>query len=471
LQQNLGDMNHLKDRDNGEAKDIETDGSDIEVEDDQYDDDVPAPVEDNVKVIFDKIMKKVIGRKLNWKTKQDRKAFVQEHEQVLDQRTATEAQTLLHMIAISGVSYKPLATYLLQKYPHLIGFKDVDDKTAPYIAITKGNSSLLLSLCDKSEDLDRTLAKRCGFENSMHAALRSKLGPELTIKLINKASADTLSAQDQHGRTPLHIAVEYERCTGSQLEVIQSLIARGDRALDLFTKQPYDYSVYEHHLDTKKRAERAAVGAEAEVVRGEDPKLLPKLNPPRSQKHEDLREELSKPANEGKTKISPEARKENEMRPPPGPGALDRRGSNLLAAAHPKERANYQANEARQYKNTPSMLSEEYGLENPGSRTPDGTESVRGSAEDAVFALAKKGPVKEEKSKTKEEEKVTKESTEAVKLELQLHFLRTTFTTRDHDMALRFLYGPNTDGTQRDRSPRSEDLQRLTCCNRQTDLF
>jgi hypothetical protein len=93
------------------------------------------------------------------------------------------------------------------------------------------------------------------------------------------------------------------------------------------------------------------------------------------------------------------------------------------------------------------MLSEGHGLEDPAPRTPDGTESGRGSVENALLRLSKKVPAKDEKDKPKEEEKVSKESAEAVKLELQLHFLRTTFTTRDHDMAVRFLYGSNTEGT------------------------
>ena len=447
-------MSRAKDKENEELKEVETDGSDIEVEEDPYDDDVPAPVEDNVKAIFDKIMKKVTGRKLNWKTKADRKVFVQEHDQILDQRTAAEGQTLLHMIATSGTSYKPLVGYLLQKYPHLVRFKDEGDKTAPYVAILKNNISFLTSLYDKCEDLDKALALKCGFENSMHAAIRSKLGAELTIKLINKASVATLSAQDQHGRTPLHIAVEYDRCTDSQLGVIQTLIARGDQALDFFTKQPYESSVYEHHMDTRKKAERMAVTARTEVTRGEDAKVIPKSNPLKSQRHEGMREELAKSAVESKDGISSEARDENETKVPLGPGALDRRNSHFVPAPNPKERvngsdhrANYQANEARQYKNVSSMLSEGHGLEDPAPRTPDGTESGRGSVENALLRLSKKVPAKDEKDKPKEEEKVSKESAEAVKLELQLHFLRTTFTTRDHDMAVRFLYGSNTEGT------------------------
>ncbi len=76
-------------------------------------------------------------------------------------------------------------------------------------------------------------------------------GSKYTIKLIEKASEATLCATDQDGLTPLHLAVDYQRASEMQFNIVQALIAHGDAALDQYTLQSNEVSVYEYHQSTR----------------------------------------------------------------------------------------------------------------------------------------------------------------------------------------------------------------------------
>jgi hypothetical protein len=73
-----------------------------------------------------------------------------------------------------------------------------------------------------------------------------------------EATEDTLCARDNRGCTPLHLAVEYERCTtDSQFDIVKALIENGDSALEKFTTVPNHYSAYQYHEYTRGKAQRS----------------------------------------------------------------------------------------------------------------------------------------------------------------------------------------------------------------------
>ena len=85
----------------------------------------------------------------------------------------------------------------------------------------------------------------------IHAAILRDLPPVAVTSLVQCAKQETLSAQDAKGRTPLHYAVEYPRCSESQLAVVKELLARGHTALGKFTIEPDCFFVFQHHNQTR----------------------------------------------------------------------------------------------------------------------------------------------------------------------------------------------------------------------------
>lgn len=61
---------------------------------------------------------------------------------------------------------------------------------------------------------------------------------KLVLFLVEKANHATLVAQDAEGNTPLHLAVAFEPCTHSQLDIVRALVRQCDEAMDVLTKAP-----------------------------------------------------------------------------------------------------------------------------------------------------------------------------------------------------------------------------------------
>ncbi|KAK3293535.1 uncharacterized protein B0H64DRAFT_404798 [Chaetomium fimeti] len=133
--------------------------------------------------------------------------------------------------------------------------------------MSEGKRPLTLAISNKNEGFVRTVlrskhvrrslvnllgANREDTTNGIHLAIKTGLSTELTVELISKVTDQVLSRRDEAGLTPLHLAVEYERCTEAQLDVVKALLKHGDSALDVRTKVA-NLSVYRHHFDTRPK--------------------------------------------------------------------------------------------------------------------------------------------------------------------------------------------------------------------------
>ncbi|KAK0610002.1 hypothetical protein B0T17DRAFT_658553 [Bombardia bombarda] len=230
---------------------------------DGYDDDpvlLPAiDQEDPVLATFETIIQKGVRNELDLSSPEKRTAFLNSYgTNVLTDRTRA-GETILHLLA-ERLAYKNLIRLLVRKFRSLLDERDHRNRTPLYLAIATRNVVFIEVVClERAKDVDRLISMQCETaRNSIHAAIHYDLAYgktsgslEATLKLINMASETTLCAKDQDGCTPLHLAVDYARCKPSQLVIVRTLIAQGDKALDELTAKPGDLSVYQYHQYTR----------------------------------------------------------------------------------------------------------------------------------------------------------------------------------------------------------------------------
>ncbi|RAK99153.1 subtilisin-like protein [Aspergillus ibericus CBS 121593] len=240
------------------------------IDSDYEDDDLTnSPVQlvarDEVQTTFDEIISKICNKTLDLGSGRSRAEFLTQYGHFLDQMTRMNGESFLHVVA-SRMAHSTLIRYVVRKKRHLLHHKDTSDRTPLYVAIEYKNDAFVDAVLKEINDmdLDLLLRERCeNGRNSIHAAIQHSLNKDCTLKLIRKASDITLSTSDNNGLTPLHLAVDYDRSSASQLDIVRALIARGGGAFDKYTTNPPDLSVYEYHNYTREKSHRRADGAKA----------------------------------------------------------------------------------------------------------------------------------------------------------------------------------------------------------------
>jgi ankyrin repeat protein len=236
--------------------DVQEDSDTDYKDDDSLDEPAPFLAKDPVQVAFDEIIDNARKERLNLGRKENRKEFMDRYGDLLLGKTQADNQTLLHVIA-NTLGHKSLTRCIVKMDPSLLKHKDDSGKTPLHIAIAKKNFNFLDVIDGQIKDLDPLLRLRGEMSrNCIHMAIYYGLGESYALNLIERASEETLSAVDQCGMTPLHLAVEYERSSSPQVNIVMALLRHGDEALDQFTSTPKDLSVYEYHVHTRAQAAR-----------------------------------------------------------------------------------------------------------------------------------------------------------------------------------------------------------------------
>lgn len=345
-----------------------------------------------------------------------------------------DGNTLLHFLVDDAKDkvikkYEPLVKYLITKHPDVLEKKNNNEKTALYNAIEKKHRELVKLICDQREDIDKILGISCYHsKNCLHVAMHCG-STTLALYLIKKAGENTLCAKDDEGNTPLHLAVKYERCTDKQLKIVEELVERCDRAMDIRTDEPHFLSPYRYHEHTR-----------SEALKG---RTREKIAESKSGGKKDERNASAEEGSGGKdaggsksnmpTVIagptsahgSTPEKKQNESDTFFGGGGINRVNSGLEPTGKSSKRTTGTRKMA-------SAIGDARGDDGKGfaskeSAAPKEIKESKGNKES-----------KESKKKKKQPAEVTKESAAAILNYLKIYCMRT----RSHDQVVEFLYPP-----------------------------
>ncbi|KAF3798291.1 hypothetical protein GCG54_00015272 [Colletotrichum gloeosporioides] len=198
-------------------------------------------------------------------------------------RRTWEDQNFLHYLAYYDYNRKPnlswLMTRAIYKSPDLMGVLDDTKRTPLTAALSVGNEMFTHAACinqkpETMSQLTEALRSECANHNNdrktttcLHTALTSsftnfskgKARGAIIKRMCDFVPEEMFTVEDFEGRTPLHLAVEYERCCKDQVGIVNELLRRGQQALMVaitrpsFSKRPL--SVYQYHEKSRRRAE------------------------------------------------------------------------------------------------------------------------------------------------------------------------------------------------------------------------
>ena len=380
-----------------------------------------------------------------------------------------DQRNFLYKLAQDGPDAPWLVKHLVRSHSELLEQTDGDGRSSLLLAIIRKQTEFVRAVLDSNLDealLGQTLGKAgWNSENCIHQAISKNLDPAITIRLIEKASWNTLAAQDQKKLTPLHLAVDYARCTKSRFDVVKALIKYGDGAFDQETGKPDSLSVYRYHHDTRRKYAKTQEEAKSKTSQNSG------QSGNGSTKSDTRRPPVPEPMDPGPRGSTANSRKQPK---------LDVDGEDFMAPQ--LKRANTGARLANPTPSArPTVVPPTAGpfmgnhkMPFPGAddgRSPSTAPASRelpsnfGLASDGPMPKAKR-PSRESKSKTSKSssrEKPSEQIAESIAKELKLHYLRSIFrrrpgnplqsseprlssSIRTRDSAIRFLYGDNKDG-------------------------
>ncbi len=276
----------------------ETDGkSDL----DQLDDDdfavleTPGVAEDEVKQAFEKDLRDArdLAQQRFPSDAEKKKAqmdFVRKRQEGWKRQTEKDKRNFLHVLAYYDYTRKPALQWLMARailrLPHLMGVLDSTRRTPLTVAISIGNEMFAHAACKNvKEDTRKLIGEYLGAEcedhdndreiTCLHTAISANFNPELTAIIIGFVREKMFSVADFKGRTPLHLAVDFDRCCETQINIVKELLRRGPAALDVLTLPDMwkrTYSVFQHHENTRRVAENKVLQAQNAVKRLEETK-------------------------------------------------------------------------------------------------------------------------------------------------------------------------------------------------------
>ncbi|KAF4546015.1 uncharacterized protein LTHEOB_4667 [Lasiodiplodia theobromae] len=421
-----------EEHDTDKAEDHDSDKEEEESSEEESEDEEEQ--EEDVKAQFERIIAGFRDGKLDISTITSKP----DEYNYLDQKTNDHnPRNLLHMIAEAGKdttrALKPLVEHLVKHHRRLMEEKDNSGTTPLQAAIMAGIAKLVDYMCnayDAEGDVDVVLALQDSKNNNcLHKAMLSKhkYARKIALKLIERVrDRETLRAQNNDGKTPLHIAVEWDRCTESQMGVVRALVAACDAALDVNVGtdvDPAQLSVYRYHEKTRKEAKKADAAKE------------------KKEEQRSSRESVEGPTSSRNAKESSKS----------VPGGGPKLAPDQSRAAPTDQLSRSKEQPPSRYKDAPRERQElpmrgiqrqptRMDMSAPRSAHPDGSKLAGKTAGTVSPALPKApGGADTSRRSSKKKEAVTEATANEIRDFLKLHYMGTR---EDHESIVSFLYGP-----------------------------
>jgi hypothetical protein len=443
-------------------KDVEDESEAGYEEEDDEEDNEEDNEEVSVKKRFEEIKYNLQNDKINLRDADELKKFAVHNKDYLGKTTAAaddDHNTLLHLLIDDAKDrvfdkYQPLVKLLIDSYPELLEIKDNSDRTSLYISISKKRDKLVRFMCDAHPNISAILSISClRTDYCLHVAIKKNVKPDLTVFLIEHAGEEALCTQDDMGKTPLHLAVEYERCTDAQLQIVKALIRQCDKAMYKCTKEPNCFSPYRYHEYTRAEAKKAAEAEAKKAAKQKEKEAAQGKKDDASVASGDGM--LKKDGAGGKFKAAALVKDTKALKAVAGHKGQD---EPFFDVELEKNESSSQANTRSQaplkkYASVNASYSayRSAGLASGSGEPPkagldvptgiEGTRSSDGkvSTQKKPAGLKKSKKRSNDKEKKSEDAKITERSTDAIMNILKLHCMRNM----KHDDAVDFLYGRN----------------------------
>lgn len=240
--------------------------------------------------------RRAIKTKKLFKTERDTDELFHIYGDIIDITLTKGAGNLLHALVeivkhtegIEPASIKPLVERLVKSHPSLLDCLNKDGYNPIFMAIRTAQHQLveyMISTCieEKGHDTYRKYfnnalsATDLRGETCLHAALNGNLNPSTIKMLIKNANLEALAAQDGLGKTPMHLAMSFDKCTDERTDLIILFIKRDWNAiqsnpsqktfLDLHSNS--GLSIYREHLTSRSKMTRRNAGEGTKFGRNE----------------------------------------------------------------------------------------------------------------------------------------------------------------------------------------------------------
>ena len=195
-----------------------------------------------------KAASKTIKRKRTFDQDDDVDAFFDEYGDIAG-KTTKDTGNLLHVLVeavkhteeIESDDVERLVRRLVEKSPDLLRCKNRDGQNPVYMAIRASNHRFvdyMVSTCVRNKDRNITGLKHMECldgalqmtaqegKTSLHLAIIENLNPDTIKRLVESASNKALAVKDNSGKTPMHYAVSFSRCTDVRTQLITLFIER-----------------------------------------------------------------------------------------------------------------------------------------------------------------------------------------------------------------------------------------------------
>ncbi|KAK8044022.1 hypothetical protein PG993_004046 [Apiospora rasikravindrae] len=214
--------------------------------------------------------------------RRDIEELISKNEAHIQKSPGSAKQNLLHLLAEEPIAtsppmmyLQPFITGLVHKHGDLLAGTDEFGNTPLHRAIFRRRRELAKCMCEAHKDIDQILRiPTIKSANCLHLAIEKRhatKNDDTLLWLIDNSGEETLCAANDEGLTPLHLAVAYNLCDATQLGIVQRLVNKCDRALEVDKSamagdpgSPYCY----HVSTTRKAALKRSQSAEGTGSKG-----------------------------------------------------------------------------------------------------------------------------------------------------------------------------------------------------------